>query len=81
MKKIIGISHRFILLGVLVFGLGFLLFTDIGANKSQAVQYCCYADCIPWAEQEGCLDPDLGTPTEQCPLPVRYCWHHCSMSC
>ena len=80
MKKIVKLSHRLLLLSVLTLGLGVLLFTDVGADKSRAALFCCYNDCIAQAKQEDCLD-ELGEPGPECSPFVQYCWRHCTFSC
>jgi hypothetical protein len=78
MKNMGRIGQRFLLLAVLLFGLGFVFFTNLGVNKTQASLACCY-DCLEAAAEEECLD-EAGFPNHKCSTGTLFCWHHCSFS-
>lgn len=73
MKDIYKLGRKLAVLGVMLFALGFVVFTDVGRSSAAP---CCsecetlYDDCIGWG----------GTPA-QCIQMSNNCWRRCVMSC
>jgi hypothetical protein len=75
MKNILGLSRKFVILGVMLFALGFMTFTDVGTTPQGAAPCCSecetrYDDCIAGG----------GDPT-YCANWANSCWRWCSFSC
>jgi hypothetical protein len=75
MKNILKVSRKFIILAVMLFALGTMVFTDFGTVSSGSAPCCSecetrYEDCIAGG----------GTPT-YCANWANSCWRWCSFSC
>ncbi|HEX8369735.1 MAG TPA: hypothetical protein VF604_14410 [Pyrinomonadaceae bacterium] len=76
MKNILKLSRKFLVLGAMLFALGFVTFTDFGTAPTGASLFCC-SECEPI--YQNCIDGG-GTPT-QCNQQANYCWRHCDFGC
>ncbi|MGC2236564.1 MAG: hypothetical protein WA584_10410 [Pyrinomonadaceae bacterium] len=75
MKSIIKLSRKFILLGAMLFALGFVVSTDFGTTEVAAAPCCSicedyYDNCIA-----------LGHTPEYCLPRQESCWRYCNPYC
>ncbi len=77
MQNIFKLSRKFVLLAVMLVGLGFFVFSDFGTNSAGAAPCC--SDCF--AEEEYCYTLPPGPEYDECMRWVRSCFRWCSFSC
>jgi len=75
MRNIFKLGRKFIVLGTMLFALGFLTFTDSGTAPTDASACCSECEAV----YLNCINAG-GTPA-QCNLQANFCWRHCDMGC
>lgn len=75
MKNILKLSRKFVVLGAMLFSLGFVTFADFGTKQCGAAPCCSecetrYQDCI-----------DSGGTHQYCINWSNSCWRWCDFDC